>query len=37
VEIRRAQDKRRIALDRVVEQFCFRLGQARSPAVEIEQ
>ena len=31
VEIRRAQDERGTARDRVVEQFCFRLGQACSP------
>src|SRR5215510_14546258 len=34
VEIRRAQDERRIARDRVIEQFCFRLGQACSPDFE---
>src|SRR4029453_16657744 len=31
MEIRRSQDERGTARDRVVEQFCFRLGQACSP------
>jgi hypothetical protein len=37
VEIRRAQDERRTALDRVVEQFCFRLGQACSPDLNVKR
>src|SRR6185436_8935462 len=37
VEIRRAQDERRTAFDRVVEQFCFRLGQACSPDLNVKR
>ena len=36
VEIRRAEDERRIARDRVVEQLCFRLGQACSPDLSLK-